>query len=112
MGNTKTVKWSKKKLVLYSAITLCLLFVLFELVFRITFYFQYKNLHTSVAVQGNTLQISDSLLVFKNQPFYVDYYKMYQNNEEGMKSAIGDVLIPPKTEKDFWVLLTGASAME
>lgn len=86
--------------------------LLLELLFRIIFTVEYGGYHTSVYVQGNTLQMSDSLLVFKNRPFYLDYYKRYQFNEEGMRSEPRDVLMPEKKPGDFWVFLFGGSAME
>lgn len=112
MMTHRTKRWSRRKLILYSVITIFFIAILLELIFRVQFYFKYQNLHTNISIQGNTLQIPDSLLVFKNQPFYVDYNKAYQNNEEGMKSAVGDVFIGNKTINDYWVLLTGGSAME
>ena len=108
----KTGKWSRKKLFLFSFVTILILFVLLEICARIAFFIQYEGLHTSVSIQGSPLQCSDTVLIYKNQPFYVDYDRRYQYNEDGMKSAVGDVFVPQKTQTDFWVLLTGASAME
>jgi len=108
----KTSQWSKKKLFLFAIFTILILLVLLEIIFRIIFFFQYKDLHTSIFIQGSPLQVSDSVLIWKNTPFYVDYDRKHQNNAAGMKSKVGDVFIEKKTEKDFWVLLTGASAME
>src|SRR4051812_13179917 len=105
--NTKvkqTAKWSRKKLLSFSMFAILIMFIALEIIFRIAFFFQYKNLHNSVRVQGSPLQISDSILICKNQPFYVDYNRKYQNNEEGMKSAVGDEFIKSKSKDDFWVL--------
>lgn len=104
--------WSKKKLFKFSIITIVLVLVILELIFRIIFAFEYKGYHTSVHVQGNTLQMSDSASIFRNRPFYLDYYRRYQFNEEGMRSEPGDVLMPEKKPGDFWVFLFGGSAME
>jgi lysophospholipase L1-like esterase len=104
--------WRKRKLFKFSIITIVLMLLLLELVFRIVFAVEYRGYHTSVYVQGNTLQMSDSLLIFKNRPFYLDYYKEYQFNEEGMRSEPGDVFMPEKKPGDFWVFLFGGSAME
>jgi lysophospholipase L1-like esterase len=108
----QTSKWSKRKLFSFALFTTLILFAALEIIFRIVFFFQFYTLHTSSSIQGSPLQISDSVLIFRNQPFYVDYERKYQNNEEGMKSEVGDEYIGTKTDKDFWVLLTGASAME
>ena len=108
----ETSQWSKKKLFLFGAFTVLILLVLLEIIFRVIFFFQYKDLHTSIFIQGSPLQISDSVLIWKNCPFYVDYDRHHQNNEVSMKSKVGDEFIKSKTEKDFWVLLTGGSAME
>lgn len=108
----RTSKWTWKKLFLFTCFTLLVILILFEIIFRIVFFFQYKNLHTSVSIQGSPLQISDSVLICKNLPFYVDYNRKYQNNELGMRSSLGDVFIDKKDSNDFWILLTGGSAME
>jgi hypothetical protein len=105
-------KWTKKKLLLFSLITIVLVLLALELVFRIVFAVEHRGYHTSVYVQGNTLQMSDSLLVFKNRPFYLDYYRRFQFNEEGMRSMPGDVFMPQKGPNDFWVFLLGGSTME
>lgn len=107
-----TAKWTKRKLFLFAIFTLFILFILLEIIFRVSFYFKHKRYYTTVAIQGSPLQLSDNTLVFLNQPFYLDYNNRYQYNEEGMKSAPRDVFIPAKTANDYWVLLTGASAME
>jgi hypothetical protein len=104
--------WTKRKLFKFSLITIILILLLMELVFRIVFAVEYKGYHTSVYVQGNTLQMRDSVLIFRNRPFYLDYYKRYQFNEEGMRSEPGDVFMPEKKPGDFWVFLFGGSAME
>lgn len=104
--------WTKRKLLAFSFITVLLILLLLELVFRIVFAVEYKGYHTSVYVQGNTLQMSDNSLIFRNRPFYLDYNKTYQFNEEGMRSVAGDVRMPVKTADDFWVFLFGGSAME
>jgi hypothetical protein len=107
----ETSKWSKRKLFLFSSLTVLFLFLVLEIIFRVLFFFQYRNLHTNIFIQGSSLQISDSILIWKSNPLYVDYDRNYQNNEEGMKSNVGDEFIPNKTQIDFWVLLTGGSAM-
>ena len=107
-----TAKWSKKKLIAFSIITLLFIFLVIEIIFRIFFFIQYKNYHTSIYTQGNTIQKSDTGLIFKNRPFYLDFEKKHQYNEEGMKSEPGEVFMPEKKEDDFWVFLLGGSAME
>ncbi len=83
-----------------------------EIIFRLYFYFAYYRYHTTVFIQGSPLQVSDSVLGFKNTPCYLDYDFKHQNNEEGFRSLPGDVTIPEKKEDDFWVLLLGGPAME
>lgn len=107
-----TTKWTKNKLIKFSIFSILIILVFLEISFRILFSSQNAKYHNSISVQGSPLQISDSVLIFKNAPFYLDYYKKFQRNEEGMKSALGDEFIPVKKPEDFWVLLTGASAME
>lgn len=96
----------------FSIISLLLLLLLLEVIFRVLFFFEYKGYHTSVYVQGNTLQMSDSQLVFRNRPLYVDHHRRFQFNEEGIKARPGDVRMPAKQPGDFWVFLFGGSAME
>ena len=110
--NSEKKKWSRKKLLQFSLLTTLLLLLLLELIFRIVFYFDYSKYHTSVYIQGNSIQKEDDSLIFMNRPFYVDYGKRYQFNEEGMKCELGDVYMPRKKENDFWVFLFGGSAME
>lgn len=107
-----TGNWPRRKLLKFSIISLLLALLLLEAVFRIIFAIEYKGYDTSVYVQGNTLQMSDSALVFRNRPFYLDYNKRFQFNEEGLKSRPGDVHMPVKKPGDFWVFLFGGSAME
>lgn len=107
-----TKSWSFKKLFFYTIVVLMLFFLLFEMIFRIGFYFKYKKTHSNVFVQGSTIQMNDEKLVFKNRPFYTDYDLKFQFNEEGMKSKVTDALMPVKTKDDYWVFLFGASAME
>ena len=107
-----TAKWSKKKLIAFSIITLLFIFLVIEIIFRVIFFIQYKNYHTSVYTQGNTIQKSDTGLIFMNRPFYLDFEKKHQYNEVGMKSEPGEVFMPEKKEDDFWVFLLGGSAME
>jgi len=107
-----TNQWTKGKLTRFGFITTILILLLAEAIFRIIFYFEYRGLNTSLYVQGNSLQMNDPVLVFRNRPFYVDYYRRFQFNERGMKSIPGDVFIPKKNKKDFWVLLSGGSTME
>jgi hypothetical protein len=99
-------------LFLFSIITIVLVLLALEIIFRILFAIEHRGYHTSVFVQGNTLQMSDSALVFKNRPFYLDYYRRFQFNEEGMRGMPGDVFMPKKGPNDYWVFLFGGSAME
>jgi len=112
MNQKRTINWSKRKLFLFGATTILIFFVVLEIIFRVIFFFQYRNLHTSIFIQGSPLLISDSDLIWKSTPFYVDYDRHFQNNEAGMNSKVGDEFIETKTGKDFWVLLTGGSAIE
>ena len=107
-----TAKWSKKKLIAFSIITLLFIFLVIEIIFRVIFFIQYNSYHTSVYTQGNTIQKSDTGLIFMNRPFYLDFEKKHQYNEVGMKSEPGEVFMPEKKENDFWVFLLGGSAME
>jgi hypothetical protein len=105
-------RWTRKRLLLYAAIVCITIFLLIELVFRIVFWVQTKEYDTSVNIQGNTLQVDDSVLIFRNRPYYLDYQRRFQHNEEGMRSEPGDTKMPPKQPGDFWVFLLGGSAME
>ena len=107
-----TVKWKKKKLFLFSGITIGILFSILEITSRVIFYSKNRLFHNTIKIQGGPIQVSDDSLVFINQPFYLDYDRRFQFNEAGMKSEPGDELIQAKSSADFWVLLTGASAME
>jgi len=108
----KTLHWKKGKLYFYATISVIIFFIFFECLFRIIFSIKNYGFHNTVHIQGNTLQVSDDTLVFKNRAYYLDYKNKYQFNEEGMKSAPGDEFITVKMPQDYWVLLTGASAME
>jgi hypothetical protein len=111
-SQTGTSKWSKGKLIKYTFFVFLLIFFLLELIFRFLFFINNNGFHTTIKIQGGPLQTSDSVLIWRNQPFYLDYEGKFQNNEEGMRSSVKDVYIPVKKSNDFWVLLTGASAME
>ena len=104
--------WSKRKLILYSLLACCIFLLVLESAFRIYFWSEMKNIHSSVYIQGNTIQMDDSVLVFRNRPFYLDYDRRFQHNEKGMRSQPGDVWMPKKDSSDYWVFLFGASSME
>jgi len=104
--------WTKRKLIKFSILTCFITLLILEIFSRIVFAIQYRRLHTSLFIQGNTIQMSDSTLVFRNRPLYVNKRIGFQYNEEGMKVKPGDVQMPQKKENDFWVFLFGASAME
>ena len=108
----RTKNWSKKKLWTFSIISILLVLLVLEIIFRIVFAVEYKGYNTSLYIQGNTLQMNDSTLVFRNRPFYVDYYRYYQFNEEGIRELPGNEYMPQKKPGDFWVFLFGGSAME
>jgi hypothetical protein len=93
-------------------IVLVVILSLIEIIFRVIFYAKYHQYHTSVSVQGNTLQAADDVLVYRNRAYYLDQDKKHQFNEEGFKSNAGDTEMPVKSPGDFWVFLFGASAME
>jgi hypothetical protein len=112
MPVSQTKKWNKLKLFKFSIILICMLLLLSEGLVRVYFYVKFKGLHTSVYTQGSPLQMEDAALVYKNRPYYVDYEKKYQYNEDGMKSAVGNFKMPVKHQDDLWVLLLGGSAME
>lgn len=112
MAVTQTKKWSRGKLLKFSIILIVILLLISEGLMRIYFAIKFNGLHTSVYTQGSPLQMEDAKLAFRNRPFYVDYEKKFQYNEEGMKSAVGDVSMPVKQPNDVWVLLLGGSAME
>lgn len=109
---TPKTTWSRRRSLLYTVIIVSILLLLVEGVFRIRFYFQYRDYSTSLSIQGNTIQQDDSLLVFRNRSFYLDYEKRYQHNAEGMRSKPGEVQLPEKKAGDYWVFLLGGSAME
>jgi hypothetical protein len=93
-------------------ITSILILLVLEIISRIIFAIEYRNYHTSIYIQGSALHQSDDTLVFRNRPFYVDYYRQFQFNEEGMRMKAGDYSMQKKTPNDFWVFLFGGSAME
>lgn len=104
--------FGRKRKLLFGLVAVFLLFLLLEIIARGVFYFRFNKLTTSLGIQGNSLQMNDSQLVFRNRPLYVDYHFKYQNNEEGFKSAPGETEMPVKGENEVWVFLFGASAME
>jgi hypothetical protein len=107
-----TQKWSKGKLLRFTAVAVGLLLLLAEGLARIAFFLKFRELGTSVYVQGSPIQEADSASFYNNRAFYVDFEKGFQYNELGMKSACGDYRMPVKKAGDLWVLLLGASAME
>jgi len=107
-----TQKWSKVKLLRFTVVTVGLLLLLAEGLARVAFFLKFRELGTSVYVQGSPIQEADSASVYNNRAFYVDFEKRFQYNELGMKSACGDYRMPVKKAGDLWVLLLGASAME
>ena len=108
----QTTNWTRKKLLLFSILVVGAVLLLIEGGFRVWFYFQTKGLHTTLYIQGSSLQMDDSTLLFRNRPFQLDFLQKFQHNEEGMRSAPGDVFMPEKKNNDYWVFLFGASAME
>ena len=107
-----TTTWSRGKLIRFTAVTVALLLLLAEGVARVLFFLKFRELGTSVYVQGSPMQEADSVSVYNNRAYYVDFEKKFQYNELGMKSACGDYRMPVKTGGELWVLLLGASAME
>lgn len=105
-------RWTRKKLFAFSFIVCVLILLLTELIFRILFWSEIKGYNSSVFIQGNTIQMEDSSLVFRNRPFYLDYYRRFQYNEAGMRSKPADVWMPKKDSSDYWIFLFGGSAME
>ena len=105
-------RWPRKKLLAYSLIVCILILLLIEFVFRILFWSEIKGYHSTVFIQGNTIQMEDSTLVFRNRPFYLDYYRRFQYNEAGMRSKPTDVWMPEKDSSDYWIFLFGGSSME
>jgi hypothetical protein len=108
----EVARWKKGKLIKFGIITVVLVLLVLELVFRLIFAIEYKGYNTSVYIQGNTIQKSDSLLTWRNRPCYLDLFRRFQYNEEGMKSRPGDVKMPAKKETDYWIFLFGGSTME
>ncbi len=105
-------RWTRKKLIVYSFIVCVLILLLTELIFRILFWSEIKGYNSTVFIQGNTIQMEDSSVVFRNRPFYLDYYRRFQYNEEGMRSEPADVRMPKKDSSDYWIFLFGGSSME
>ena len=108
----RTRTWSRGKLLRFTAVTVGLLLVVAEGLARFVFFLKFRELHTSVYIQGSPIQEADSASVYNNRAFYVDFEKQFQYNELGMRSACGDYRMPVKAGGDLWVLLLGASAME
>ncbi len=105
-------RWTKKKLFTYSIVVCVLILLFIELLFRILFWVEIKGYNSTVFIQGNTIQMEDSSLVFRNRPFYLDYYRRFQYNEAGMRSKPADTWMPEKDSTDYWVFLFGGSTME
>lgn len=108
----RTRTWPKKKLWLFSIVSILLVLVVLEVIFRIVFAIEYRHYNTSVYIQGNSLQMSDDTLIFRNRPFYLDHDLRYQFNEEGMRVLAGQDTMPEKKQGDFWVFVFGGSAIE
>lgn len=108
----QTKQWTKKKLFFYSIIVWMLILSLLEGGFRWQFRKEHRDFYTKLSIQGATLQMTDSFLVFKNRPLYVDYARRFQYNVESMKTEPKRILMPGKGPNDYWVLLLGGSAME
>lgn len=102
----------KRKLLGFGLITVTLVLLLLEGVFRLIFAIEFSGYDTSVNIQGNTIQMSDPVLTWRNRPCYLDVFRRYQFNEEGMKSNPGDVKMPVKKQHDYWIFLFGGSTME
>jgi hypothetical protein len=107
-----TSAWSRGKLLRFAAVTIVLLLLLAEGIGRVLFFVKFRGLGTSVYVQGSPIQEADTVSVYNNRAFYVDFGKAFQYNELGMRSACGDYRMPVKAGGDLWVLLLGGSAME
>lgn len=107
-----TKKWIQKKHFFYSIIVWATILSLLEGGFRWWFFSQTRGLNTKLSIQGGTIQTDDSLLIFKNRPYYVDFSGKFQFNEESMKSAPGSFEMPKKNQEDYWIFLFGGSAME
>ncbi len=107
-----TASWSLLKKLKFSVIAILFLFIFIEILFRLYFFIAIKPFGTSVKIQGSALQVEDSNLVFKNTPFYIDYNKKYQHDENGFKCKLGEIKPSQKTKNTFVVLLLGASSME
>jgi hypothetical protein len=107
-----TRTWSKGKLLKFSVVAVLIFLLLAEGIARVLFYVKYRGLGTSVYVQGSPLQEPDSVSVYNNRAYYVDFDMGFQYNELGMRSRCGDYAMPVKKPGECWVLLLGASAME
>lgn len=105
-------KPSRYRKLIFGLLAMVIFIAVVEGVARIAFTLKFKGMNTSLSVQGNSIQASDPVLIFRNRPYYTDFNFDYQNNEEGFKSAPGDYKMPKKTANEFWVFLFGASAME
>ncbi len=108
---SRNLKWTKKKIILYSTITTIVFFIFVELIFRVISWFMYAPYHTNLSIQGNTRLVEDSVLYWNNRPFYLEYNNDEQYNELGMRVKAGEIFMPEKKERDFWIFLLGASAM-
>ena len=96
----------------FSVVSVVILLLLAEGIARLLFYEKYHGLGTSVYIQGSPLQQTDTVSVYNNRGYYVDFDKAFQYNELGMRSRCGDYAMPVKKPGECWVLLLGASAME
>ena len=111
MEQKNTKQWSKKKLFGYTAFVLLFFLLIIELSFRIPAYFRWSPYSTDLQIQGSPRLASDSILIWNNRPFYLEFYKESQYNELGIRMPPGEVFMPKKQESDFWVFLLGGSAM-
>lgn len=111
MEKKSTQQWSIKKLVGFSLFVILLTAFVIELSFRIPAYFRWSSKNTNLYIQASPRIASDSILIWNNRPFYLEFHNESQYNELGMRMPTGEVFMPKKSDEDFWVFLLGGSAM-
>ena len=89
------------------------------LVFFITFdYFIKSNINEELSKFNTNIKIQSQYRyekineeIWGNRRYYLNPYKLFQYNEHGYKSKIGDIKLNHKDDNEFRVFLFGGSAM-
>lgn len=104
-------KLNFRKKLIFSIITLLLIFSFLEIISRLVCMVRFRQLGTNISIQGDSRWESHNLLIWGNRPRYLEYDHSSQYNEYGMRVKPGEIQMPKKQANDFWVFLFGGSAM-